>query len=125
MPRTLESIVRNHEVAVQRRAAGKPIWDRQLKIKHFLQENPDKTSDERAAWVANRIAETIKLSVPAAWLDVTDEATDWELLEVVDGMADLRPDSYDDDDDFSPLEDLNNMLDELYDWADSKRVWIA
>ncbi|MCO3748719.1 hypothetical protein FA132_25705 [Pseudomonas aeruginosa] len=32
MPRTLEIIVENHRVAAERRAAGRPVWDRKIDI---------------------------------------------------------------------------------------------
>lgn len=124
MSRSLDGLLASHQLAEQRRAAGKPIWDRRLRLKDLLADSPDATSDERAAWVANRIAERLRRQLPAAWLE-TGEEMDFELLEVVDGMEALTPTSYDDDEDFSVLEDLNNMLGQLYDWADRRRVWIG
>ncbi|MFY0990900.1 hypothetical protein [Halomonas sp. C05BenzN] len=124
MSRSLDGLLASHQLAEQRRAAGKPVWDRRLRLKDLLAVSPDATSDERAAWVANRIAERLRRQLPAAWLE-TGEEMDFELLEVVDGMAALTPSSYDDDEDFSVLEDLNNMLGQLYDWADRRRVWIG
>ncbi len=123
MSRSLDGLLSSHQLAEQRRAAGKPIWDRRLRLKDLLADSPDATSDERAAWVANCIAERLRRQLPAAWLE-TGEEMDFELLEVVDGMEALLPTSYDDDEDFSVLEDLNNMLGQLYDWADRRRVWI-
>lgn len=123
--RTIESIVENHRVAAERRAAGKPIWDRTINIKSILNEDRSNTTNERAADVANRIGALIRVSVPKTWLDWESEAWDEDLLEVVEGMEALKPDSYDGEDDFTPLDDLNNMLDQLYDWADRKRVWLG
>ncbi|WP_415394204.1 hypothetical protein [Pseudomonas aeruginosa] len=40
-------------------------------------------------------------------------------------MDALKPDSYEGEVDFTPLDDLNSMLDQLYDWADGKRVWLG
>lgn len=124
MPRSIENIVENHRVASKRRAAGKPIWDRRIDIKGLLGQDPSNISDEHAAKVANQIAALIRSSVPASWLEACEEQ-DSALAEIVEGMEALAPDSYDDDEDFSPLEDLNNMLDQLYDWADAKRVWLG
>lgn len=39
MPRTIESIVENHRVAAERRAAGKPVWDRKIDVKAILHED--------------------------------------------------------------------------------------
>ncbi|AVK02613.1 hypothetical protein CSB93_7081 (plasmid) [Pseudomonas paraeruginosa] len=40
-------------------------------------------------------------------------------------MEALKPDSYDGEENVTPLDDLNSMLDQLYDWADGKRVWLG
>lgn len=125
MPRTIESIVESHRVAAERRAAGKPVWDRKINIKSILHEDQSNTSNQRSAEVANRIGALIRSSVPNTWLDWEAEALDEDLLQIVEGMEALKPDSYEGDDDFTPLDDLNSMLDQLYDWADRKRVWLG
>lgn len=124
MTRTIEGIVENHRVASERRAAGKQIWDSTINIKSILREDPSNESDEHAASVANRIGSAIRISVPAAWLNHESDQVDEDILDIVEGLEALRPDSYKDDKDFSPLDDLNGMLAGLYDWADAKRVWI-
>lgn len=125
MPRTIESIVENHRVASERRAAGKPVWDRKIDLKPILREDQSNTSNEHAAQVANRIGELVRSQVPADWLDWDSTDLDEDLAYIVEGMEALKPDSYDGEEDFTPLEDLNSMLDQLYDWADSKRVWLG
>ncbi|HBO7965298.1 TPA: hypothetical protein L5C46_003765 [Pseudomonas aeruginosa] len=125
MPRTVESIVENHQIAAARRAAGKPVWDRTIDIKKILCEDQSNTSNEHSAQVANRIGALIRNNVPAAWLDWESSYLDEDLAHVVEGMETLRPDSYEAETDFTPLEDLNNMLEQLYDWADGKRVWLG
>lgn len=125
MPRTIESIVENHQVAAARRAAGKPIWDRSINIKEILHEDPSNESNEHAAKVANRIGAMIRGRVPADWLDWDSDALDEDLVNVVEGMEALKADSYVDEKDFTPLQDLNGMLDQLYDWANANRVWLG
>ncbi|HHH9443065.1 TPA: hypothetical protein ACP32N_005053 [Pseudomonas aeruginosa] len=125
MPRTIESIVENHRVARERRAAGKSQWDRTINIKAILHEDQSNESNDHVANVANRIGALIRQSVPTSWLEYGNEATDDELIEVVEGMEALKPNSYEGEKDFTPLDDLNSMLDQLYDWADSKRIWLG
>ncbi|HGY9634327.1 hypothetical protein LU674_001730 [Pseudomonas alloputida] len=125
MPRTIESIVENHRVAAERRAAGKPVWDRKIDIKAILHEDQSNTSNEHAAQVANHIGALIRSRVPADWLDWESTDLDEDLAHIVEGMEALKPDSYDGEEDFTPLTDLNSMLDQLYDWADGKRVWLG
>ncbi|EKC7897292.1 hypothetical protein FA341_15315 [Pseudomonas aeruginosa] len=125
MPRTIESIVENHRVAAERRAAGKPVWDRTIDIKAILHEDQSNISNEHAAQVANRIGALIRSRVPADWLDWDSAALDEDLTHIVEGMEALKPDSYDGEENVTPLDDLNSMLDQLYDWADGKRVWLG
>ena len=125
MPRTIERILENFKAATARRSAGKPVWDRTINIKTILDEDRDNTSDDHCAQNANRIGALVRSSVPKSWLDWGSLDMDEELLNIVEGLEALRPDSYSDDLDFSPLEDLNNMLGQLYDWADSKRIWLG
>lgn len=125
MPRTIERIVENHRVAADRRAAGKPVWDRTINIKEILHEDQSNTSNEHSAQVANRIGALVRSRVPAAWLEIDSDEVDFDLIEIVEGMEALKPNSYDGEEDFTPLDDLNSMLEQLYDWADSKRVWLG
>jgi len=125
--RSVEHLLTTHEIAQDRRAQGRPVWDRKIRIKDLLAQDaaPEgASSDERAAWVANRVAERLKRQLPAEWLEMGKQ-TDFTLLEVVDGMEALTASSYDDDDAFTAEEDCNNMLAALYDWADIKRVWVS
>ncbi|MGG4645817.1 MULTISPECIES: hypothetical protein [Pseudomonadaceae] len=125
MPRTIESIVENHRVAAERRAAGKPVWDRRIDIKAILREDQANTSNEHAARVANRIGALIRSKVPASWLDWESSDLDEDLTNIVEGMEALKPDSYQGEVEITPLKDLNGMLDQFYDWADGKRVWLG
>ena len=125
MPRTIEHIVENHRLAVERRSAGKPVWDRTINIKSILNEAPRSLSNEEAADIANRIGALLRQSVPSAWLDWESMALEEDLVEIVEGMETIKPDSYENDDDLTVTDDLNNMLDQLYDWADGKRVWLG
>ncbi|MBP3062022.1 hypothetical protein SAMN05216576_107196 [Ectopseudomonas chengduensis] len=125
MPRTIESIVENHRVAAERRTAGKPVWDMTIDIKSILHEDQSNTSNEHAAKVANRIGALLRSSVPTAWLEYGSSRVDFTLLEIVEGMEAQEPDSYEGETAFTPLDDLNNMLDQLYDWSDRQRVWLG
>lgn len=125
MTRTIEGIVESHRLASERRAAGKPIWDRTINIKPILKEDPDNNTKEHAASVANRIGALLRSHVPAGWLDYNNDDYDDDLIDIVEGMEALKPDSYDGEADYSPQEDLHNMLCGLYDWADKHRVWLG
>lgn len=123
--RNLDNIVESHQLAAARRLAGKPIWDQTINIKEILRRDPSNETEAHAAAVANEIGKLIRSKVPAAWLDWNAEDLDEELTMIVEGMEALRPDSYVGEPDFSALQDLNEMLAGLYDWANLKRVWLG
>jgi len=125
MPRTVEHIVHCHQLSQARCNAGLPIWDKTISIKHILQRDQSNESNEHAAAVANEIATVLKSRLPAKMLDIKNDEFDEVLADIVEGMESLKADSYADDPTFSPLQDLNGMLEGLYDWADENRVWIA
>ena len=123
--RNLDDIVESHRLASERRRAGKQIWDRTIDIKEILRRDPSNKTEAHAAAVANEIGKLVRSKVPAAWLDWNSEELDEDLAIIVDGMDALRADSFVDEPDFSALQDLNEMLAGLYDWANLKRVWLG
>lgn len=110
MARTIESIGDSHHAAEERRAAGKPIWDRTLRIKHLLSKDSD---DETARETARQIAAALKGSTWAR----EDKTRYGDASEVQYLVTRLRR--------TTTLKRLNALLDELYDLADADRVWIA
>lgn len=109
MPRTIESIVDNYQVATERREAGQLVWDRHLKIKHLLTADD---STEGAQQVGTQIAAVLRSS---AWLkDDQQRPGDSEVVMCAEEFEDIED-----------LEHFNTVLDRLYDLADADRTWIA
>lgn len=126
MERDIDQLVRTHRIAQDRRAAGKPVWDKAINIKPILHRDQSNKTPEHAAAVANEIGALIRSRVPAGWLEWGHDDCDEDLTEIVEGMECLRPDSYaGDSEGYTPLKDLNNMLANLYDWADEHRIWLG
>lgn len=112
MPRTIESLLDSHHAATERRAAGKPIWDRRIRIKHLL---ADDESAENAKAVGKEIAKVVRASTWAK----ADQA------EAEEGGGDsevaMCAEEFEDVDD---LDHFNSVLARLYDLADADRTWI-
>ncbi len=125
MPRTIEHIVETHRLARERVQAGRPVWARTIDIKATLARSNGDTSEATAARVANEIAALLRSRLPAATLDWASPGCDDEIAEIVEGLEQLRPDSYADDREWSAHQDLNAGLDALYDWADRERIWLG
>lgn len=85
-------------------------WRKTVNIKQFLS---DDGSPENAAKVASQIATLLKAECP---LEVQE---DDELSEIVEWMECISAD----DDDACDI--LNGHLDDLYNWADTNRVWMG
>jgi hypothetical protein len=98
MPRDIEQIVATHQLAAERRAAGKPIWDRKITI--YL-AGRDTFEQRRDAW-----ATALKNS--------TWTSDDSILKSLIDDLADAEN-----------AEEFDFTLDEIYDLADADRVWIT
>lgn len=115
MPRTIESLLDSHHAATERRAAGKPIWDRRIRIKHLPRLLDNDESVENVKAVGKEIAKVVRTS---AWAKA-DQA------EAEEGGGDsevaMCAEEFEDVDD---LEHFNAVLARLYDLADADRTWI-
>ena len=128
MPRTIDSIVANHHEASRRRNAGLPVWDHSVSIKHLLSSESRPASEIKA--LGATLAEAIRRQVPREWLtlgvdedDPENTNFDFMLDEIVDAFEGL--DEQDDPEEgLFVLDEFNGWLDEFYDWADRRRVWV-
>lgn len=127
MPRTVESIVENHKAAAALRAAGKPIWSRNIDIKSILREDQTNEAPEHIAKVANRVAKLLRWRLPAAMLDGQSDECDFDFLDAVESMEECTVKSLAEDkaNGVEAVEMLNGWLDQIYDWADANRVWLG
>lgn len=101
MSQSMDHLVETHRIAQKRRAAGLPIWDRQIDLRHIWQNEALSFEQRRDA-----IAAMLRRS---PWVkDRTD------LQELVDELADAETG-----------DDFDVPWDALYDEADLDRVWIA
>ena len=106
MPRTPESIVENFRAATELRKQGKPIWRLTLPVKPILQEGG--TTPAEIIDKGKRIAKAITQAITTF---------DPELADIVEWFGDLGA--------APTANDIDEPLEQLYDWADKNRVWIA
>lgn len=122
MPRTVESIVENHRVARERRAAGNAVWDRTIDIKGIIRRDKGNESNAHVEAVAREVVELVEARVPTQWLDCTNDTYEHDLDDVLEGMRSLRASEAAEGD---LVDEFNGWLDQLYDWADARRVWLG
>lgn len=121
MPRTIESIVANHQAASERRKAGRPVWDHTIRIKDLLDD--DNLNAEQIEARGKQVADRIRAGTPKKWREMGDDF-DFELDEMLaafDSIKLIEEDETEED----LLTEFNGWLDQLYDWADGRRVWIG
>lgn len=107
MPRTIDSIMDAHDTATARRKAGKPVWDRTVRIKHHLTRE-DASFEE----IRDRVAGALRAST---WVKSKDPIKDgYGLLSAIEELEE----SVD-------AQEFDYFLDRVYDEADYDRVWIA
>lgn len=123
MERSIDHLAATHELAQERRKAGKPVWDRTIKIKDIIHEDQDNETNAHVVKVAHAIAARVKAGVPAGWLDIYSEDFDTELAD--DIFYGLESMSENDDEEGALVNEFNGLLNMLYDWADTKRVWLG
>ena len=116
--KNIDVLVASHEIAMKRRAEGKPSWNRNLRIKQFF---TDDEGDDAVKQIGKKVAAEIRRSLPAAWLEIGGDDYERDLDECVERFDDVTSS----DDEETSLDNFNSTLEELYDWADIKRVRIV
>ena len=127
MPRTVESIVSNHQAASALRAAGKPIWSRKVDIKAILREDQSSEDPTVIALKANRIAKLLRSHIPARMFDCSDPDCNYDFVDAVEMMEECTVATLASDleNGVEAVEMLNGWLETVYDWADANRVWLG
>ncbi len=120
MPRTAEHRVLAHQIATERLNAGKPVWASSISFANVFPEGcesmPEEPNDDQARSLGKQYAKMLRAN---RLVKKALEQSDWELEDILDAMECLTS-----DENGSALDDLNEQLDALYDWADIHRLWV-
>jgi len=124
MPRSVESIVDCHRAATALKAAGRSPWPYQVAIRPLLDTRESNVSSGELVETARGIAALLRSSLPPGWMDMRSSDFDRDLEELLEHFeqctsADLEV-KYEE-----PADVFDERLEELYDWADSNRVWLG
>jgi hypothetical protein len=127
MPRTIESIVDNHQRASERRKAGLPSWDCTANIKAVIYEDRGNTSPEHIADLSVRIAKILRARLPARYFDISHPDFDFDFVDAVEFLEGCTVEglAIDKEQGCTAAEMFNGWLDTVYDWADRNRVWLG
>lgn len=104
MPDTADHRVEMHRIASQRRAEGKPIWDRKIQLKDVF-HNESLAFDQRRDAIVSRIK-------ASGWLEGRDDSD--HLVLLVEELAEV-----------GDADAFDEVWSDIYDEADHDRVWIA
>jgi hypothetical protein len=100
MTRSLDHLMATHDLANERRKAGRRIWDHHI---HVVLTGAETFEEKRDRWVA-----ALKSSAWVAGLDEFDTVRD-SVEELADG---------------DNADEFDFILSDIYDAADMDRVWI-
>lgn len=103
MPDSVEHRVDMHRLARQRRAEGKPIWDRKISLADVF-HNDELAFDRRRDAIVARLR-------ASAWLKERDESD--HLVLLVEELSEVED-----------ADAFNEVWSDVYDEADYDRVWI-
>lgn len=126
MPRTVESILACHQAATALREQGKPIWAATFDFSGMMPQDvasATSLSDEQTKELSKRYAEFIRRQPfvkKYGFLDFESDGFNDELNTVVENLECVG--LYED---MACLQALSEAVDQLYDWADRKRVWVT
>src|ERR1700756_2227432 len=110
MTRDLDHLVETHRIARERRNAGLPVWKWRIKIKDLLSAEED---DGIAISAGREIGKRLRRGFPGL-IDANNSAYDDDFDAIVYDLEHI-----------TTVAELNEVLDSLYDWADTNRLWLG
>lgn len=127
MPRTVDSIVANHQAARALRRQGKPVWSHTVNIKPLLEENSSSEDASHIAAKARLIAKLLRDNLPDRLFDYKNPDCNLDFIDTVEMMEEctVKALAEDSENGVDAVEMFDCWLDTLYDWADSNRVWLG
>lgn len=91
-----------------------PTWNHTVNFTHFWR-NDDISIQAKGVLAAKELRRLMKHSFEG----------DWELLEIIEMFSCiLLAEDMEDDFEFTPTDDFDSRMFDLYEWADYNRVWI-
>ncbi|SBW84416.1 hypothetical protein PVE_R2G0389 [Pseudomonas veronii 1YdBTEX2] len=104
-------------VKVQTRTAP-----RTLKIRSVFTRHCRAATDRECSVAASDIAQTLRQQLPYQWLLEGGESFDFDLSAIIDRLDAIKPFGYPADPPGLALDDLNEQLARLLDWADEAEI---
>lgn len=117
-----------YQLASERRRRGLSSWAYTVDLKRITDRHTDdELSDEQLANVCTDIVKELKAKLPAKFFDLHDPDVDMSFLDVIDSLeqASVSDFAFDRENGYQPVELVDSLLSELYDWCDNNRVWIG
>lgn len=105
MPRTPDHIVATHQIARQRVDAGQPVWAHTVDLRDVFHSDTLSFTERRNA--------IVRILRATQWVKDADRAEMDGLFDIVVELAAAED-----------VEEFDGWWDELYDLADTDRVWI-
>ena len=91
-------------------------------VRAIVRNQSETRTPQGCAEAAHRIAAQVQQLVPRTWLTEGLAEFDFDLDNVVERLKAITPDLYPGEDEDQRLDDLNECIAALYDWADDRRT---
>ncbi|MCU9529340.1 hypothetical protein [Pseudomonas mosselii] len=95
---------------------------RRLPIRSVFEKHSRARSARECAVAAAEIASFLRQQLPAQWLVEGSEAFNFELARLVEGFEAITPTAFPSDPPDLALDELNEQLASLLDWADDMEI---
>jgi hypothetical protein len=129
MPRTIEGLVEAHELATERRARGQNPWEGELTFMHVLAPLAERfnagditLTSQKLLEAFHAAAKEVRAKVPQAqgkYFNGDDEELENFVLTLEEWTVSHLENCSD------ILDEFDDALDRLYDWANRNRWWIS
>lgn len=95
---------------------------RALRIRRTLAAHSLAATAAECSAAAQEIATALRSQLPCQWLVEGGGAFDFELANIVEGLEAISPFGYPSDPPHLALDDLNELMAKLFDWADESGI---
>lgn len=113
------------QVVVTPRVSHRPTARCSIPLRAITRERKPDLSAVACASKAHRMAATIRAHVPADWFVEGINAFDTELCDIVENLEAMTPHKFPGDCADSHVDDLNQLLARIFDWADDTNVCLG
>lgn len=123
--RTVEQIVATHQAASKLRKQNKSPWPYTANLEQVLETLQEDPTVDQLLLGCKAMAAILRAALPITWLNIQHSEYDSTFEDLIERLEKFSADDLTDPDYDSPSDAVDELiLEDLYDWADSRRIWL-